>query len=83
MIIHFSNDDSVALNAWLNTDLGQKFLRALENRRPRITGTELNELAVAGAKTLGFDLALEEIDSLRRTAGKNVTDVKFIDTHTD
>jgi hypothetical protein len=83
MKINFTNDDRVALNAWLNTDLGQKFLRALEGARPKIEGTEINQLAISGAMSKGYVQALEEIDSLRRVQGGNPLDVKYIETHKD
>jgi hypothetical protein len=83
MIDSWSNDDRVAFNAWLNTDLGQKFVRTIESRRPKIKGEEINALALSGASCQGYDKALEEIDSMRRIKSKNATDVQFVDTQKD
>jgi hypothetical protein len=83
MTINFSNDDRTSLNAFLNTDLGQKFIRALEQGRPRVQGTEINALAIAGATTQGYEMALEQIDSMRQVKGPGIPSVKYVETHTD
>lgn len=82
-MINFTNDDRTALNAFLNSELGQKFIRALEQGRPKIKGDEINALAIAGATSQGYELALEEIDSMRQVKGPAIPAVKYVETHTD
>jgi hypothetical protein len=82
-MINFSNDDRTALNAFLNTDLGQKFIRVLEQSRPKVKGEDFNQLGISGATVLGYELALDAIDGMRRIQGSGLLDPKYIQTHED
>lgn len=83
MQVNWSQDDRVALNVWLNTDLGQKFIRALEHSRPKVKGIDINVLAVAGAMQQGYDTALEQIDLMRQIKGGGLLEPKYINTAED
>lgn len=82
-MINFTNDDRTALNAFLNGDLGQKFVRGLEQARPKIKGDEINALAIAGAVAQGYELALQEIDAMRQVKGPGIPTVHYVETSTD
>jgi hypothetical protein len=84
MRVNWTPDDCTALNIWLNTDLGQKFLRALESGRPNFeVAMDLNSMAMTGAVCKGFDQALDKIDKMRQVKGSTPLDIKYVDTHTD
>lgn len=55
-------NDRVALRQFLGAN--PKFLAELELRKPKITGTTLEERAISGSDRNGYDLMREVIDAM-------------------
>jgi hypothetical protein len=81
----WTNTDSADLNAWLQTTLGDKFLRELtEDSVPDlpddIDGTKL---MIAGADAKGYKRALKKIDRMRELPPVIVKGRETVDVATD
>jgi hypothetical protein len=85
MKIVWTNDDRVALNEWLVKSIGQKFLHYLEQQRPDFPeeADDLTKMAMAGAIAKGFQLAINEIDRMRKLDLQSAPTREFVDTVTD
>ena len=85
-MISWTNHDRTAFNDWANTDLGQKFIRCLEESRPKFeVAMDINQMAIQGAIYKGYEQAIEQIDKMRHiSAPKAVEPRPYVrDTHKD
>lgn len=83
-MITWTIHDKTALNDFLNTDLGQKFLRYLEQSRPRFEAAmDINHMAMAGAIFKGYEQALEQIDKMRVVTVSRTDKSQYLETHKD
>jgi hypothetical protein len=84
-MLNWSNFDRAALNEFLNSDLGQKFIRYLEQSRPKFNDAlaldNINVLAISGAIAKGYEQALSEIERMRVIAKPGIPETKYIETH--
>jgi hypothetical protein len=85
MKIVWTNDDRVALNEFLVKSIGQKFLHYLEQQRPDFPeeADDLTRMAMAGAVGKGFQLALNQIDRMRKLDIPPAPTRETVDTMTD
>lgn len=80
-MINWTNHDRHALDEWLTTDLGRKFLSYLEQEKPSFPeGTDITAFALSGAIMKGYSLLLDKIHGARKILVPPVPPVKFIDT---
>lgn len=80
-MINWTNHDRHALDEWLTTDLGRKFLGYLEQEKPPFPAeTDLTSFALAGAVLKGYAMLLDKIHGARKLVVPPVPPVKFIDT---
>jgi hypothetical protein len=80
-VINWTNHDRHALDEWLSTDLGRKFLSYLEQEKPPFPEeTDLTAFALAGAIMKGYSMLLEKITGARKILVPPVPPVQFIDT---
>jgi hypothetical protein len=84
-MVNWSNHDRVALNEFLNGDLGQKFVRFLEQSRPRFTDdqNDINAMALMGAMMKGYDRALQTLDDMRVVRSPTMPQTNYVETHKD
>lgn len=80
----WTNHDRAALNEFLLTDLGQKFLAHLEQEKPPYPDTtDLNAFALAGAIGKGYAILLDKIQTARKIPTSPLPAAKYIDTSDD
>jgi hypothetical protein len=80
-VINWTNHDRHALDEWLMTDLGRKFLAYLEQEKPPFPEeTDLTSFALTGAIMKGYSMLLEKINGARNIVVPPVPPVRFIDT---
>lgn len=81
MRLTWTNHDRVAFGEFLMTDLGQKFLRWLEQEKPPMPETtDLTSFALYGAITKGYGMLLEKIVTAAKIDVPPLPPIKFIDT---
>jgi hypothetical protein len=84
MSLTWTNHDRVALNEFLVTDLGQKFIAYLEQEKPPFPDEkDLTAFALAGAIGKGYAILLDKIQNARRIPTPTLPPVHFIDTSDD
>ena len=84
MSLVWTNHDRVALNEFLMTDLGQKFIAYLEQEKPPFPDDkDLTAFALAGAIGKGYAVLLDKIQTARKIPTSPIPPVKYIDTSDD
>lgn len=84
--INWTTDDRVALNDWLFTGLGLKFLRYLSEQRPEMPDlsiSDITKIALAGAVAKGYEHALAEIDQMRQVPTVPMPSVQYVEVEKD
>jgi hypothetical protein len=80
----WSAGESAALNEFLNTPLGQKWLTVLILSKPRMDLGTTERAALSGAYASGYEAAIGVIDQTRRTrAPEQNASAKSIDPERD
>lgn len=80
-MINWTNHDRHALDEWLATDLGRKFLTYLEQEKPPFPEeTDLTSFALTGAILKGYSMLLQKIQGARRIPDPPLPPVHFVDT---
>jgi hypothetical protein len=65
--VEWSPSEAAAVNEFLNTPLGKKWLGVLLNRRPKIDTTNNERAGLTGAVSAGYDVFFAEISATRIT----------------
>ena len=84
MKISWTNHDRTALNEWLVSDLGKKFLLYLSQQSPDFPESlDMQQFAMHGAVAKGFSLALREIDKMGDVPIMPLPKAKFVEVEKD
>jgi hypothetical protein len=79
MSLTWTNHDRVALNEFLTTDLGQKFIAYLEQEKPPFPEEkDLTAFALAGAIGKGYAILLDKIQTARKIPTAPLPALKYI-----
>jgi hypothetical protein len=82
--IQWSGGEAAALNEFLNSAVGKKWLGIMLTRKPRIDLTTTEKAALSGAFAAGYEhLLLVEMASLRNAPVPETASVKGIDPTRD
>jgi len=80
----WTEEDRGAFFKWVSSSLGQKFIRYLQEQRPKLPDTgDITQMAMAGATSRGFDLALTEIEQMARVNVGPLAPLKRVEVEQD
>jgi len=81
---HWTNDDRAAFREWLQENLGQKFLRYLQEQLPETPeGFDQMQMASYGFEVRGYQKLLTKIEEMSRLPSPVVAPAQFVDTLRD
>lgn len=81
--LRWSPSEAAAVNDFLSTAVGQKWLRVLGSRRPTLDLSGTEKAALSGAFAAGYDRAFAEMYATRMTYQSDNASVKAIDPTKD
>jgi hypothetical protein len=79
----WSPGEGAAVNEFLNTPVGRKWLWILASRKPRVDLSSLEKTAISGAYASGYEAVFNEISSTRSILSPEDPGVKPIDSTKD
>jgi hypothetical protein len=77
--IAWSPSEAAAVNEFLNTPVGRRWLGILLTRKPRIDLTSTEKAAMTGAFIAGYESFFAEIAATRVVVGQETSGLKSID----
>ena len=81
--IPWSGAEAAAINDFLNTPLGRKWMGVLLTRKPQIDLSTTERAALSGAFGAGYERIFAEIASTRVAASQDSASMKSIDVTKD
>lgn len=80
---HWSPGEAAAVNEFLNSPVGRKWLGILFNRKPRLDLSSTERAAMTGAYGAGYEYFFAEIASTRTATSPEDPGIKPIDSTKD
>jgi hypothetical protein len=81
--IPWSASEASAVNEFLSTPLGQKWIAVLLSYKPRLDVSSTERAALSGALAAGYELAFNQIHATRSTVHDDSASVKPINPAVD
>jgi hypothetical protein len=81
--IPWSAGEAAAVNEFLNTPVGRKWLGIMLSRKPRLDLSNTERAALSGAFSAGYEHFFGEIGATRVTADQEVPSIRSIDPTRD